>query len=238
MTPVSTDETRRINEVYRQYRADEGYARKWSGQNRGNQYMARAWKDRLRDLLARHGLAPLAERRILEVGCGSGGVLASLVELGAAPEHLTGIDLLADRIADARQRFPHLRFLQGNAEQLPFAAGSFDLVLLFTVFTSILDPAMRRAAAQEAARVLRPGGAVVWYDFRYNNPWNRHVRGLGRGEIVRLFPALLPDLHALTLLPPLARRLGRLTPLLYPLLVRLPPLRTHYLGLLLKPRPA
>jgi ubiquinone/menaquinone biosynthesis C-methylase UbiE len=189
----------------------------------------------LGERLERHGFQPLATRDILEVGCGTGGILAGMLEFGAAPERLTGVDLLESRIAEARQRFPDLRFATGNAEQLEFADASFDLLLLFTVFTSILDADMRRRAAAEAVRVLRPGGAVVWYDFRYNNPWNRHVRGIGRQTLRALFPRLTPDLVSLTLVPPLARRLGPLTSLLYPLLVRLPPLRTHYLGLLLKP---
>ena len=82
------------------------------------------------------------------------------------------------------------------------------------------------------ARVLRVGGGVLWYDFRFNNPANRNVRGMGRRSIIRLFPNFELRLQSLTLLPPLARRLGPLTSVLYPALARLPFLRTHWLGLL------
>jgi hypothetical protein len=95
---------------------------------------------------------------------------------------------------------------------------------------------MAHNVAREACRVLKPGGAVLWYDFRYNNPWNPHVRGITRQQIHQLFPGLEMDLRTITLLPPLARHLGRMTPILYPLLAAIPPLRTHYLGLLIKPK--
>jgi len=63
-----------------------------------------------------------------------------------------------------------MNFQEANAEALPFANGFFDLVTVFTVCTSILDPQMARNVSREIHRVLRSGGAVVWYDFRMNNP--------------------------------------------------------------------
>jgi hypothetical protein len=95
---------------------------------------------------------------------------------------------------------------------------------------------MASNVAREIDRVLAHGGAIVWYDFRYNNPWNPHVRGMRRQNIQSLFPGYTLHLKTLTLLPPLARRLGHLTSSLYPLLSSLPFLRTHYLGLLIKPK--
>jgi hypothetical protein len=83
--------------------------------------------------------------------------------------------------------------------------------------------------------VLRPGGAVLWYDFRYGNPRNPNVRGLRRAEIAALFPGFDERLELVTLMPQLARRLGRITSVAYPALARLRPLRTHYVGLLIKP---
>ena len=178
--------------------------------------------------------ARLASARILEVGCGDGDVLASFVDLGAHDDRLLGVDLLPDEIARARARHPRLRFEVANGETLEAPYGAFDLVCLFTVFTSILDEAMASRVAAEVDRVLAPGGAVVWYDFRFDNPRNRHVRGVGRRRIRRLFPSYALHLRSVTVLPPLARRLGRATPWLYPLLARVPALRTHWLGLLRK----
>jgi hypothetical protein len=95
---------------------------------------------------------------------------------------------------------------------------------------------MARNVAQEVSRVLKPGGAVVWYDFIYNNPKNPQVRGLRLSAIRDLFPDFHFIMRKVTLFPPLARRLGPLTSVLYPALAAIPCLRTHYLGLLHKPK--
>ena len=106
--------------------------------------------------------------------------------------------------------------------------------MLFTVFTSILDPKMATNVAREIARVLRRSTGILWYDFRFNNPVNRHVRGMTRKSISKLFPDFDLRLKPITLLPPLARRMGHMTDFLYSPLARIPFLRTHYLGLLIK----
>lgn len=158
-----------------------------------------------------------------------------LRSLGARPESLYGVDLVREEIAIARQRAPEAHWLRGNGEALAFPAGFFALALTFTVFSSILEPGMARNLASELRRVLEPGGALLWYDFRFNNPQNPRVRGIAAEGIRRLFPGWQMDLQRITLLPPLARRLGPATPILYPSLAALPILRTHYLGLLTRP---
>src|SRR5688572_1868888 len=71
-------------------------------------------------LLARHGFLPLEPRRVLEIGCGVGGVLAGLREFGAAAENLHGVDLVSEAIEEARNRHPHIHFQLANAEALEF----------------------------------------------------------------------------------------------------------------------
>jgi hypothetical protein len=111
-------------------------------------------------------------------------------------------------------------------------------VQAITLFSSIFDPTMASTVAAEITRVLKPGGAVLWYDFRYDNPSNRDVHGVTARDVHALFPNLKGDLLSLTVVPPLARRLGRLTSVAYPSLALLPPLRSHLLGLLSKPEAA
>lgn len=227
-------EVRRLVRVYRQYH-DRDYRRtKWSAANTGNRCIRRERSLALGRLLERTGCLPLGGKQILEVGCGTGGNLASLISLGATRGNLTGVDLLADRIERARQAHPGITFHTANAEALPFADGAFDVVLVFTVFSSILDRVMAGNVAREINRVLRAGGAVIWYDFRWNSPFNPAVRGISDRAVRRLFPGFAPAMVTLTLLPPLARRLGFLTRPLYPILAALPFLRTHYLGILRK----
>lgn len=228
-------EVDRLTEVYRIYRESADVQALWDEQNSGNQEILKERQYETKKLLDSFGLLPLGERKILEVGCGSGKTLASLIELGAQSENLCGVDLLPDRIEEAQSRYPVLHFQCANAEQLDFPNASFDLILLFTVFSSILDGNMAKSVANEVYRLLKPGGAVLWYDFRYNNPRNRNVRGIDRSQIETLFPKLRTNLRTITLLPPLARRLRRFTPILYPMLSAIPILRTHYLGFLVKP---
>ncbi len=229
-------EVRRLIETYRNYRQGTTQS-KWDESNWGYRAILRERQKAITNFLRMYGFAPLGTRRVLDVGCGSGKVLASLLSLGAKPENLYGIDLIPERIAEAKEHYPALNFQCANAERLEFPDSSFELVLLFTVFSSILDEQMARNVAREVFRVLRPGGGILWYDFRYNNPFNQNVWGMGLAQIRRVFPDAKVHLALITLVPPLARRLGWLTPLFYPMLAAMPPLRTHYLGLLMKMAP-
>src|SRR2546425_9549868 len=112
----------------------------------------------------------LAQLRVLDVGCGTGGLLQDFVRYGATPALLCGIDLLESRVIEARTRYPHLDTRCANAEELPFADGSFDLVLCFTLFDTILDTGVRGRVSREILRVLKACGRVLLYDFRWNNP--------------------------------------------------------------------
>lgn len=224
--------------VYRGYRQSQAVMGRWDLANPGNRAILTARERVTQQVLTEAGFMPLAGRAILEVGCGSGGELGRLQSLGARPSDLHGIDMLAERIDEARRRFPDLDLRVASGENLDAADEHYDVVLAITLFSSILDDTIARRVAREITRVLKPGGAVLWYDFRFDNPRNPNVRGVTPAAIARLFPALEIRLRTVTLLPPLARRLGPATPVLYPVLAAIPILRTHCLGLLLKPRHA
>jgi ubiquinone/menaquinone biosynthesis C-methylase UbiE len=226
------NETERIAKAYRELEATAGS--RYDRRNRGNQEMLQERRRLTRRLLERAGWLPLAEQRILEVGSGTGAELAWMLQLGATPGHLVGVDLLPDRVTASRYAYPKIEFRQANAEHLDFPDASQDLVMAITVFSSILDASMAANVASEIHRVIRPGGGLLWYDFRYDSPANRNVRGVGRTRVRELFPQLEGKLHSLTVLPPLVRRLGPLAPVAYPVLAAVPPLRSHLLGLLRK----
>ncbi|MBI1792673.1 MAG: class I SAM-dependent methyltransferase [Chloroflexi bacterium] len=230
---LQNNESNRIRQVYRGYHTDLSKQSQWSLANPGNQAI---WKERqvaIYRMLLQNQFLPLENKRILEIGCGNGRVLADFLQWGAKAENLYGVDLLNDRIESARQQYSDFHFECTNAETLNFSDGKFDLVLFFTVFSSILDANMQKHVAAEALRVLKKGGAILWYDFRYYNPSNSHVRGMTKADIQRLFPTLHLSLRTITFLPPLARKLGIFTSSLYPLLSKVPFLRTHYLAFLL-----
>ena len=186
-------------------------------------------------MFARAGWTSFADQRVLEVGCGAGGNLLELLRLGFAPEHMTGIELLPERFAQACHVLPAaLRLIEGDAREAAIEPSSQDLVLQSTVFTSLLDAATRTALAAAMWRWLAPGGAVLWYDFSVDNPRNPDVRGVPLGELRALFPHGRVSAKRVTLAPPLARAVCRVHPRLYPLLNALPPLRTHLLAWIAK----
>jgi SAM-dependent methyltransferase len=166
------------------------------------------------------------------VGCGAGGNLFDLLRIGLLPAHLTGIELLPERLAAARAALPEgVRLLAGDASTANVAAASQDLVLQSTVFSSSLADALQQRVADAMWAWLKPGGAIVWYDFTVNNPRNPDVRGVPLSRVRALFPQGHFTARRVTLAPPLARAL----PAAYPLLNLLPLLRTHRLVLIEKP---
>ncbi|MBK1614709.1 SAM-dependent methyltransferase [Rubrivivax gelatinosus] len=219
----------------------ERYARRHDG-DRYSPLRPEIWQtvqQRERSLLRRlaavgvRSLAPLA---ITEVGCGGGGNLLELLRLGASPERLTGLELLPERHAQARRVLPEaLTVWQGDASVAPVALSSQDLVLQYTVFSSLLDDSFQQQLAAAMWRWLKPGGAVLWYDFTVDNPKNRDVRGVPLARVRALFPEGRLRAERVTLAPPLARAACRLHPALYRPLAALPGLCTHVLAWIAKP---
>ena len=182
------------------------------------------------------GLPEFAQLDVVEVGCGSGGNLLELLRLGFAPQRLTGLELLRERFDEARERLPAATTLWlGDATLAPVADASQDIVLQSTVFSSLLDDAFQQRLARTMWRWLRPGGAVLWYDFTIDNPFNADVRGVPLARVRALFPAARVTTRRVTLAPPLARALCRVHPSLYTLFNTLPWLRTHVLAWIEKP---
>ena len=181
-------------------------------------------------LFARAGIADLSKLSLLEVGCGGGGNLLELLRMGFAPEHLFGIELLPGRCAQARNGLPAaLALLEGGAVHAGLEPASLDIVYASTVFSSLLDEAFQQRLAEAMWRWLRPGGAVLWYDFTVDNPRNADVRGVPIRRVRALFPEGRIDARRVTLAPPIARAVCRIHPALYTACNALPLLRTHLL---------
>ncbi|MBI5138135.1 MAG: methyltransferase domain-containing protein [Nitrospirae bacterium] len=180
--------------------------------------------------IAKAGLAPVADKRLLEVGCGAGGNLLQLIRLGFSPGNLVGSELLAERVEQARSVLPKATpIMEGNACTLDLPPESFDIVFQSTVFTSLLDGGFQTTLAKQMWRLVKPGGGVLWYDFIYDNPHNPDVKGVPVRRIRELFPAGKMTYWRVTLAPPIARVVTHLRPALYDVLNMLPFLRSHVL---------
>lgn len=96
---------------------------------------------------------------VLDVACGPGYVSAAAKELGTVP---SGIDFSESMVAIAKEMFPRISFVQGDAQDLPFGDASFDRVL---INFGLLHVARPEKACAEACRVLKSGGRLgftVW----------------------------------------------------------------------------
>ena len=96
-----------------------------------------AIQNRQRDLLRllqKKQLIPLAGKRILEIGCGKGSILLENVSLGARPEALFGIDILHDRLVQAKNILPLSGLYCADGQRLPFDNHSFESGVVSSIF--------------------------------------------------------------------------------------------------------
>jgi SAM-dependent methyltransferase len=227
------DEVARIRAAYRSYGEGEAL-RRWSVDNPGNRRMIDERDELLRTCALRLG-EPSSIIWLLDVGCGDGRAMQRLHQ-AIEPRRSIGVDIRMDRLARARGTGADgVEVVGASAMALSIRSEAVEVVSLMTILSSVLDPDLRSVLACEVDRVLVPGGLVLWHDLRRSNPRNPHVTAIDQDELARLFPGWTMDLHPVTLLPPLARRLGRFTPALYPRLGRLTWLRSHLGGALRKP---
>lgn len=166
--------------------------------------------------LLKHHLGGKRPKRVLDLGCGMGGFLGGLAELG---ERVYPSDISSEGLVRCAERgFPGGVVSSGYA--LPYADASFDLVCMFDAIEHIEDD---HRALREVARILEPGGlalaTVPAYQFLYANNdriaqhYRRYDRPMMRRALeqaglvvernthtnVFLFPLILPTVLALKL---------------------------------------
>ncbi len=128
--------------------------------------------------------ADLRGKRVLEVSCGHGGG-ASFLTRTLQPAAYTGLDLnpAGVRFCQQRHLVPGLSFVQGNAQALPFPDASFDAVINVEASHCYPDfPLFLR----EVARVLKPGGHLLYADFRFNQGLAEWERDLAAAPLQQL----------------------------------------------------
>jgi len=115
--------------------------------------------------------------RVLDVACGTGDLTQAFASTEAA--EIVGLDFTREMLELARKKqlaLPEgvagrLRYIEGDAQHLPFEDRSFDVISIAFGIRNVEDP---KRALREFARVLRPGGRVVILEF--DQPKNPLVR--------------------------------------------------------------
>jgi SAM-dependent methyltransferase len=126
--------------------------------------VAQSAKERRLEMIRRQ--ASLEGARILDVGCGRGMYARAFRRFS---DQVYGVDVDPEKVARASQELPHIQ--TAPAEELPFADGFFDMVLLHEVLEHVDDD---RQAVREAHRVTKVGGRIVVFAPNRLWPWETH----------------------------------------------------------------
>ena len=215
------DEVQRIKTVYRK--------RRWKDASTYSCLFSQQRQREIKQALERTGFTSLGSKKILDVGCGNGAILSYFLKDGVPPENLYGIDLLSERIEEAKRLYSGVCFTCENAEKLAYPDEFFDIIAQSTMFTSILDMKMKKGIATEMLRVLKLDGVIIWHDYRFDNPFNPNVKGIGKREIRNLFTGCQFEFRLVHLNPLIGRPLAKVSLELCLVLERISILRTHWL---------
>ncbi len=197
--------------------------------NPGNLFTLQNQERALLKALKHKRYTNLSDLKILDIGSGTGYNLLNLIRYGARPGNLIGLDLMAVHSLQSRMVLPNSLHVQANAGELPFPDQTFDLVFMYTVLTSVLDPQLKRAIAAQAQRVVTQAGLILIYDFKKAGK-SDHIKGVSTAEIKSLFPKAKIEFQTITLAMGITWRLAPHSWLLCTLLERIPWLKTHYLA--------
>ena len=223
-------EKHRIEAVYSRYGKDRRYRHRWGG-GPGNALISQRRQDLLLSVLREH-FSDFGSVRVLDVGCGGGLVLKQLTDFGFSPKNMFGLDIRLGRLKRAGRSMPELKFICGDASALCFPDDHFDLILMYTTLSSVLDASIRYRIGQELLRIVRQGAIIISYDVRFPNPMNPQTCAIRKKELRRIFPGCEIAFHSTTLIPQLARPLARVSTSLCSFLWNLPFLRSHYMAVI------
>jgi len=167
--------------------------------------------------------------KLLEIGAGGGSNIYFFKQIGILPENIYANELLENRINQLRINHADVNIIEGDACEIKEDL-KFDIVFQSTVFTSILDKTFRERLAAKMQSLVNEDGIILWYDFIYNNPSNKDVKGVSKNEILKLFNGgKKVEFFPVTLAPPIGRRIGPL----YSIINKLFPfLRTHIIAVI------
>jgi len=225
------DDIRRLEYEYARRSKNASISQKYAVTNRAYRFLLKRRISEISKFFNENNLSRISGKRILEIGCGSGDAFNDLSQLGAEEVNYFGVDLLMDRLEDAKVLFPSANFICCDARNLPFANNQFEICCQFTAFSSILDSDIKNQMADEMLRLVKAEGFILWYDFIWN-PFNKQTKGIRLREICRLFSNCEIHHHRITLAPPLTKLFILLSQDLCEFLEKVRILNSHILALI------
>ena len=107
---------------------------------------------------------------VLEVGCGPGHLMKAVADSGLEAD-LVAVDLSPYLLERARKRVPQgrVRYVHADGTRLPAGEGEFDAAVA-SHYVGHMPAEVRAAAAEELARVVRPGGSIIVVEHNWH-PW-------------------------------------------------------------------
>jgi ubiquinone/menaquinone biosynthesis C-methylase UbiE len=220
--------------VYEHYATSARQQRRWAADNPGN---AAIRAELVSAVFGLAGAQLRSAREIVDIGCGTGWWLEQLARRADVAATLHGVEILPERLEAARARVPEADLSVADARDLPLPDGGFDVVTLFTVLSSLASAADAEMALREAWRVVAPGGVLLVWEPRLPNPLSPNTLLVSRRMLEGPLDGARLEVCSTTVLPALARALGRTTGVAYPLLNRIRALRTHRLVAAFSPPP-
>ena len=211
-------ETRTVD-TYREYQATHPKDRNDILRNPEVAFQALASKAALYRALGRIGFQHT--KNVLDVGGGAGGSLVPFMEIGCVASSLTSIDVRPDRAVEGRERFPGVDFRTGDAREMPFPDGAFDVVYASGLFLQITDEKIASSIGRDMRRVCR--GHIVIMDWALSRPGAPQV-AVTRKRVARIFGTPILFAEAAALAPPIGRPLSKYAPWAYFLVQRIFPL--------------
>lgn len=161
-------EINRLTEAYREREQEQSFwgYKSWGILDINIEFSESQYKRSLLQTLRlqKFSYEQLQNAQVLEIGCGWGRNLQFFCELGVPSSHLTGIDIVEHNLQLAKKINPAIHYIKANAVEYNFQNKKFDIIIIHTVFSSILMPELHQKLMNVAVNLLSEQGALMIYD--------------------------------------------------------------------------
>ena len=134
-----------------------------------------------------------SEIKLLDIGCGSGGMIEYFITKGFQSANCYGVDLSVTRISKAKQQFPEVNFICGDALDQHFTTLQFDLITSFDLYSHFTTAEQIILGLQNVYKSLAENGSFLWYDIyskdHFKAPTNSESWGFNLQQMKELAKA-------------------------------------------------